>query len=153
LAAWAEEGSAYPCGFGDDLIGKRLSALAPSLLDRAAEWAEKYQHHISKLSAKKRHSLRKALDKLCDDVKLLSRIFPRHKLQRYRDRCEDVQAILGIANDAEVAKQLVRTPVTDRRLDVAGPADALVRWSNHRGRSALRTLKPALEDFRAASVF
>jgi hypothetical protein len=97
--------------------------------------------------------LRKALGKLCDDVKCLSRIFARRKLQRYRDRCEDLRAILGLANDAEVAQRLVRTLVTDRRPDLAKPADALARWSNHRGRKALRRLKPALEDLRGVPVF
>ena len=153
LAVWAEEGAERPCALGDDAMGKRLATLAPSLLDRVAAKAKKRGRHEGKLSAEARHSLRKALDKLCDDVKFLTRIFPPRELQRYRDRCEDVQAILGIANDAEVAQRLVVTLVTNRRPDLAKPADALARWSKRRSQKALRGLKAALEDFRAAPVF
>jgi triphosphatase len=153
LAAWTAEISTQPCALGDDRMGKHLATLAPSLLDRVAAKAKKRQHHEGKLSAEGRHSLRKALDKLCDDVKSLSRIFPRRGLERYRDRCEDVQAILGLANDAEVAQRLALMLVTDRRPDLAKPADALVRWSHQRGRKALRGLKVALDDFRAVPVF
>jgi triphosphatase len=153
LAAWMEEVSARPIALGDERMDKRLTTLAPSLLDRVAAKARKREIHEGKLSADRRHSLRKALGKLCDDVKCLSRIFARRKLQRYRDRCEDLRAILGLANDAEVAQRLVRTLVTDRRPDLAKPADALARWSNQRGRKARRRLKPALEDFQGVPVF
>jgi hypothetical protein len=132
---------------------KRLATLAPCLLDRVAAKAKKREHHEGKLSAEARHSLRKALDKLCDDVKFLTQIFPRRKLERYRDRCEDVQAILGLANDAEVAQRLLLTLVTDRRPDLAKPADTLARWSKRRSRKTLRDLKAALEDFQAEPVF
>jgi triphosphatase len=153
LAFWAAEGAARPCALGGDRMEKRLATLAPSLLDRVAAKAKKRGRHEGKLSAEARHSLRKALDKLCDDVKFLARIFPRRELERYRDRCEDVQAILGLANDAEVAQGLVLTLVTNRRPDLAKPADALARWSKQRSRKALRGLKAALEDFRAVPVF
>jgi triphosphatase len=153
LAAWTEEGAAQPSKLGDDRMRKRLATLAPCLLDRVAAKAKKREHHEGKLSAEARHSLRKALDKLCDDVKFLTQIFPRRKLERYRDRCEDVQAILGLANDAEVAQRLLLTLVTGRRPDLAKPADTLARWSKRRSRKTLRDLKAALEDFQAEPVF
>jgi CHAD domain-containing protein len=153
LAALAEEGVVKPRASGDDRKGRRLATLAPSLLDRVAAKAKKRERHGDKLSAEARHSLRKALDKLYDDVKFFTRIFPRRDLERYRDRCEDVQAILGLANDAEVAQRLVLMLVSDRRPDLAKPADALARWSNWRSRKAVRGLKPALKNFRAAPVF
>jgi inorganic triphosphatase YgiF len=53
----------------------------------------------------------------------------------------------------EVAQRLVRTLVTERRPDLAAPADVLTRWSLRRGRKALRRLKPALDNFRAVPVF
>jgi triphosphatase len=153
LAALAEEGVVKPRASGDDRKGRRLATLAPSLLDRVAAKAKKRERHGDKLSAEARHSLRKALDKLCDDVKFFTRIFPRRDLERYRDRCEDVQAILGLANDAEVAQRLVLMLVSDRRPDLAKPADALARWSNRRSRKTIRGLKHALKDFRASPVF
>jgi inorganic triphosphatase YgiF len=153
LAALAEEGWVQPGAQRDDPMGRRLATLAPSLLDRVAAKAEKRGRHGGRLSAKGRHSLRKALDKLCDDVKFFTGIFPRCDLERYRDRCEDVQAILGLANDAEVAQRLVLTLVTDRRPDLAKPADLVARWSSRRSRKAVRGLKLALDDFRAAPAF
>jgi triphosphatase len=153
LAVWTQNGAAKPRALGDDRMRKRLATLAPSFLGRVAAKAEKREHHKGKFSAEARHSLRKALDKLCDDVKFLSRIFPRHEVERYRDSCEDVQAILGLANDAAVAQRLVLTLVTDRRPDLAKPAVALARWSNQRSRKTLRGLKAPLQDFRAVPEF
>ena len=154
LGVWTQNGaSAKPCARGDDRMRNRLATLAPSLLGRVAAKAKKREHHKGKFSAEARHSLRKALDKLCDDVKFLSRLFPRREVERYRDRCEDVQAILGLANDAAVAQRLVLTLVTDRRPDLAKPAVALARWSNQRSRKTLRRLRAPLQDFRAVPVF
>lgn len=153
LAAWTEEISAQPDALGDDRTGKRLATLAPSLLDRVAATTKRRRRHQSKPSAERRHNLRKALDKLCDDAKFLSRIYPRRELEKYHGRCEDVQAVLGLANDTEVAQCLALALVTDRRPDLAKPADALARWSQLRGRKALRGLTSALDDFRAVPVF
>jgi uncharacterized protein CbrC (UPF0167 family) len=80
-------------------------------------------------------------------------MFPHRELERYLGRCEDVQAILGLANDSDVAQRLALALVTDRRADLAKPAEVLARWSDQRGRKALRGLKAALDDFRAVPVF
>jgi inorganic triphosphatase YgiF len=153
LAAWTEDVSTQALALGDDRMGKRLATLVPSLLDHVARKAKKRQRHEGKLSAEGRHRLRKALDKICDDVKFLSRMFPHRELERYLGRCEDVQAILGLANDSDVAQRLALALVTDRRADLAKPAEVLARWSDQRGRKALRGLKAALDDFRAVPVF
>jgi len=153
LAVWTEAGVARPCTLGDDRMGKRLATLAPSLLDRAARKVTKRARNAGQLSVEKLHRLRKALDKLCDDVKYLAGLFPLRAVETYRDRCEDVQEILGVANDAVVTKQLALHLVTDSRPDLAKPASALVLWSKHRRRNAMGGLKGALKHLRAAPVF
>jgi hypothetical protein len=157
LAAWTEERVARPSILGEEGMHQHLASLAPSLLDRVEAKAKRRHHHKGKLSAEARHGVRKALDKLCDDVKFLTRLFPHRELERYRDRCEDVQAILGVANDAEVAQQLALGLglglAQDRRRNLAKPAITLARWSARRSRKSLRGLKTALETFRATPVF
>jgi len=71
----------------------------------------------------------------------------------YRSRCEALEEILGLANDAVVTKRLALSLVAARRPDLAKPAGALTRWSGRRGRKALQGLKPALKEFRAAPTF
>jgi triphosphatase len=153
LTVWTEAGTARPCMLGDDRMGKRLATLAPSLLDRAARKAAKRARHAARLSVEELHLLRKSLDKLCDDVKYLAGLFSRRAVKTYRDRCEDVQEILGLANDAVVTKQLALELVTDDRPDLAKPAGALVLWNKRRRKRAMRGLKGALKHFRATPMF
>jgi triphosphatase len=153
LAVWTGAGAAPPCTLSDDRMGKRLATLAPSLLDRAARKVKKRARHADRLSVEKLHRLRKALDKLCDDVKYLAGLFPLRAVETYRDRCEDVQESLGVANDAVVTKRLALNLVTDSRPDLAKPAGALVLWSKHRRQKALDGLKGALKHFKATPVF
>jgi triphosphatase len=153
LAVWTEAGAARPSTLGDDRMGKRLVSLAPSLLDRVARKAAKRARHAGRLSVEELHRLRKALDKLCDDVKYLAGLFPVGAANAYRGRCEDVQEILGMANDAVVTKQLARKLVTDSRPDLAEPAGALVLWSKRRRQKTMQGLKGALKHFRATPAF
>jgi triphosphatase len=153
LAVWTEAGAARPRTLGDDRMSKRLATLAPSLLDRAARKATNRARHAGRLSVEKLHRLRKGLDKLCDDVKYLAGLFPLHTVDMYRGRCEEVQEILGMANDAVVTRQLALKLVTDSRPDLAEPAGALMRWSNRRRQKTMLGLKGALKHFRATPVF
>jgi len=148
LAVWVEG-----CGLRNDLVGKHLTALAPSLLERVASKAKKRSHRAGKLSAKARHSLRKSIVKLWDDVKFFTRLFPGRKFERYRDKCEEVQTILGLANDYDVARRLALSLTTDRGQDLEEPANALIEWSKRRSRRALRRLDTALNELRALPAF
>jgi len=74
-------------------------------------------------------------------------------VKTYGSRCEALEKILGLANDAVVTKGLATLLLSDSRPDLATPADALTRWSMWRGRKALRSLKPTLKVFRAAPPF
>jgi inorganic triphosphatase YgiF len=152
LAVWTEAGVAHPDTLGGIAMGGRLSHLAPSLLDRAAGQAKRRGHHVGRDSPEQLHSLRKSLDRLCDDIASLSRLYDRDEVKRYRDRCETVQAILGIANDAVMARQIARKLAAGRP-DLAKPAKMLVQWSDRRRRKTLLGLTDALQAFRTMPEF
>jgi len=153
LAAWAEAGARAPSSFGDPRMGERLGTLAPSLLDRAAGRAMQRGRHASRLSVVQRHSLRKSLKKLCFDVQSLAGLYRARAVKAYCVRCEALEEILGVTNDAAATKRLALSLVTVGRPDLAKPAGALALWSGRRGRDALQGLKPALNAFRAAPTF
>ena len=153
LAIWAEAGATRPSTLGDHRMGKRLRTLAPSLLDRAAGKAKQRGRHARRLSVAERHSLRKSLKKLYFDVESLGGLYRSRAVKTYRVRCEALEDVLGVANDAVVTKRLAMSLVTAMRPDLAKPASALRRWSGRRGRKALQGLKAALKDFRATPAF
>jgi triphosphatase len=153
LAIWAEADVIQPRTLGDDRMDKRLGTLAPSLLDRVAGKAKQRSRHPDRLSVTKRHGLRKSLKKLCFDVESLAGLYRHGAVKIYRSRCEALEKMLGLANDAVVTKRLALSLVSASRPDLAKPAGALTRWSERRGRNALQGLKPALKDFRAAPGF
>jgi CHAD domain-containing protein len=100
-----------------------------------------------------RHALRKSLKKLCFDVESLAGLYRPRAVKIYSSRCEELEKILGLANDAVATKRLALSLVSTSRPDLAKPAGALVRWNERRGRKALQGLKPALKEFRAAPAF
>jgi len=153
LAIWAEAGATRPPTFGDDRMRKRLGILAPSLLDRAAGKVKRRGRHARRLSATKRHELRKSLKKLTFDIVSFAGLYRPRAVKIYCDRCEALEKILGRANDAAVTQRLALTLVTAIRPDLAKPANALTRWSKRQGVEALQDLNAALKDFRATPAF
>jgi triphosphatase len=153
LTAWAEAGLTQPSTLGDDHMDERLGTLAPSLLERAAGKAKQRGRHAGRLSAVQLHGLRKSLKKLWFGVDSLSGLYRPRAVRIYRNRCEALEDILGEANDAAVTQRLALTLVTANRPDLAKPAGVLTRWSERRGRRALKGLKAALKDFRATPAF
>ena len=155
LAAWAEAGSAQPSSIGDDGMARRLGSLAPSLLDRVARKVKQRGRHPGRLSVAELHALRKALKKLCCDVNFLCGLYQRRAVKAYRARADDLEGLLGIANDAVVTQQLASALLNagDGRPNLAKPARALVRLSQRRRRDALLGLKQALKKFRAMPAF
>ena len=153
LIVWAEAGLTQPSTLGDDRMGKRIATLAPSLLDRAARKVKQRGRHAGRLSAAERHDLRKSLKKLWFGVESLSGLYRPHAVKIYRDRCEAVEDILGVANDAVVTQRLARMLLTASRPDLEKPVGALTRWNKRRGRKLLRGFKAALKEFRATPAF
>jgi CHAD domain-containing protein len=153
LAVWAEAGATQPSTLGDHRMRKCLGTLAPSLLERAADKAKQRGLHARRLSLAKRHGLRKSFRRLCFDVEALAGLYRPRAVKTYRNRCEAVEEILGLANDAVVTKRLAQSLVSTGRPELAKLAGALTRWRERRSRTALQGLKPALKDFHAAPAF
>ena len=152
LASWAEVGRAQPSIFGDRM-GKRLRPLAPSLLDLVACRAKKRGRHAGRHSVEEWHRLRKSLKKLCSDVVCFSGLYPRRTVNAYKGRCEDLLAVLGVANDAVVMQRLAPQLATDNRPDLAKPAGALVQWGERQVHKDLKALKGAQKRFSATLPF
>ena len=153
LAIWTETGATQPSTLGDERMGKPLRTLAPLLLKRAAHKAKQRGRHAARLSVPKRHEWRKSLRKLWFDVESLAGLYHPNAVKIYRRRCDALEEILGVANDAVVTRRLARSLVSAIRPDLAKPMHALTRWSQRRAHKALKGLKPALKDFRAAPTF
>ena len=153
LAAWAEAGAEQPHSIGDDRMDARLGSLAPLLLDRVANKAKKRGRHPGRLSVAELHALRKSLKKLGCDVKCFRGLYRRHAADAYHSRCEDLEKILGVANDAIVTRRLALSLATARRPNLTKSVDALAQWSKHRRRKVLLGLKGALKAFRATPAF
>jgi CHAD domain-containing protein len=153
LAAWAEAGAAQPCSIGDDRMDTRLGTVAPSLLDRVAGKAKERGRHAMRLSVEELHALRKSLKKLGCDVEYFRGLYHGRAVKVYQRRCEDLESILGVANDAVVTQRLALKLISDDRPELAKPAGALEQWSKCRGHKALQGLKEAVKDFCATPVF
>jgi CHAD domain-containing protein len=121
LTIWAEAGATQPSTFADERMGKSLGALAPALLDRAAGKVKQRGRHAHGLSAAKRHGLRKLLKKLVFDAESLAGLYRPRAVKIYCRRCEALEKILGMANDAAVTRRLALTLVTDIRPDLRRP--------------------------------
>ena len=131
----------------------RLSILAPSLLHRAAARVRGRGRHVGRLSVEGRHCLRKALKKLSFNVDDLAHFFGAKGAKRYRRRCEALEKILGLANDAVVTDRLTLKLVAAGRPELSKSAHILKRWSHLRRQRSLKGLSDAMKDFRDVSVF
>ncbi|WP_454623404.1 CYTH and CHAD domain-containing protein [Brucella anthropi] len=130
-----------------------FTEIAPSLFDRIVTEISKRARHPGSLSANELHRLRKGLDRLYDDVTFVEALYSKHRLATYRARCEELQEILGLANDAVVTRRLIRELVKHGAGHSREPCDALVSWSKERRRKALHDLGRAVDGLRSASPF
>lgn len=152
LAIWAETGLIQPNALGDRMR-KRLSEVAPKLLDRVDRRARRNAKHVRRLSAQDLHSLRKSLKRVRYDVQTLSGLFPHRAVKLYQNRCKHVLEILGTINDATMSRRLARRLAANNRPNLAKPAAVLVRCSLRRGRKARSGLKEAVKAFKRAPTF
>jgi hypothetical protein len=86
------------------------------------------------------------LKELWFDIESLARLYQPRGVKTYRSRCEALEKILGVANDAVVTRRLAFSLVSASRPNLRKPASTLTQWSERRGRKALRGLKHALKD-------
>ena len=149
LAAWTEDGSLRPEQLGQRLH-KKVEKLAPDLLDRMARRAHKRGVHITHRSGEELHALRKALKKLRYDADYLSGLYRRKPTKRYRDRCHELQTLLGEINDACMTPRLAEAVAANARAELDPAVARLAEWSDAQRTVAMRRLKAAWEDFRSA---
>lgn len=127
--------------------------VAATLFDRVLAKIEECARDPERLSPNGLHGLRKVLDRLFDDMTFVQRLYPKRRLESYREKCQALQEILGASNDAVVTRKLIR------KLDRHGPRGSqkpckrLVSWSKERRKEALRDLERTVGRFRSATPF
>ena len=153
LALWAETCKSTPLDIGTKQLNKRLSKIAPALLDKIAEKADRAGRHLGRLPMPELHDFRKALDRLNVAVRFLGSAYPKSAVTAYRKRSDAVRDIIGAANDAEVTKALALDLAADGGPAVSACAAALTTWAGQRQKSALTGLKQAARRFRTGPAF
>ena len=153
FALWAETCQTTPLDIGTKQLNKRLSKIAPALLDKIAEKADRAGRHPGRLPMPELHDFRKALDRLNVAVRFLGSPYPAHAVLAYRQRSDAVRDIIGATNDAEVTTALALDLAADGSPAVSACAAALATWAEQRQADALTGLKRAARKFRTEPVF
>ncbi len=153
LALWAETTVAVPPDNETKQLTKRLSDIAPVLLDSFAEKARQAGRHPSRQSMPALHDFRKALDRLNAAIRFLGSTYPAHRVKAYSKRSDAVRDIIGAANDAEVTKALSHDLAADGSAEMLASIKALGTWADQRQDQVLTDLKQAARKFRTASEF
>ena len=153
IAIWVAAQQWEARTFRGSHMGDAIATVAPALLDRAAHRAHKRGKNIKKLSKDELHSLRKALDMLCDDVAYLGNIYSQRAVKAYRRRCEILQALLGAANDCVETERLTRKLIRRGPKALRNPGTALLIGAEHRRHIALLDLGTVVKKFREADRF
>ena len=149
LALWAEIRATAP----QDSRAMRLAKIAPALLDRFADKANRAGRHPGRLSAVALHDFRKALDRLNVAIRFLGSRYPAAAVAAYRQHSDAVRDIIGATNDAEVTKALALALAADGSPAVSAGATALTRWAKLRQADGLTGLKRAARKFRGEPAF
>ncbi len=153
LALWAETCKTTPLDIGTKQLNKRLSKIAPALLDKIAEKADRAGRHSGRLPMPELHDFRKALDRLNVAVRFLGSPYPADAVAAYRKRSDAVRDIIGATNDAVVTKVLALDLAADGSPAVSASASALTRWAEQRQADGLTGLKRAARKFRTEPAF
>ena len=150
LAAWVEDEDDL---VGGKALGKRLSDLAPDLLDRVLKKVLKRGRHIERRSSAELHAVRKSLKKLRYSADYFASLFPRKSVKLYLKRCKRLLELLGELNDATMALTLSERLDRDVHLDLVPALGALAHSSEKRRKKALRRLPDAWDEFSDAAPF
>lgn len=153
FALWAETCKTTPLDIGTKQLNKRLSKIAPVLLDKIAEKADRAGRHPGRLPMPELHDFRKALDRLNVAIRFLGSPYPAHAVAAYRKRSDAVRDIIGATNDAEVTKALALDLAAAGSPAVSASATALTRWAEQRQADGLTGLKRAARKFRTEPAF
>ncbi len=148
LKAWAE-GKRWHDGASKEqaaAMGTPAVDLARQLLDQGYEETLDLAGNFAALTAEERHSVRIRIKKLRYATEFFGALFPRRQVAPYLAAMKTLQDQLGLNNDVEVARSLLKkAPKRARgreRRDIAYAAGLVIGWhshvSDHREQGALK---------------
>jgi triphosphatase len=115
-------------------LAQPIEQVAPLLLERCRQKAEKRARNFAGQSPKKRHALRIALKKLRYAVELLGSLYDPAENRRFIHRLKRLQDGLGDINDVRVGRTIVaalpRAGAGARGIAQAGRR--VIAWHKHR---------------------
>jgi CHAD domain-containing protein len=137
LKAWAEGRRWHDGASKEQAAAMRTPAaeLARHLLDQGYEETLALAGTFSELSAEERHSVRIRIKKLRYATEFFGALFPRRQVVPYLAAMKALQDQLGLNNDVEVARGLLKkAPKRARgkqRRDVAYAGGLVIGWHSH----------------------
>ena len=148
LKAWAEGKRWHDGAAKEQAAAMRSPAaeLACQLLDQGYEETLAFAGNFAELTAEERHSVRIRIKKLRYATEFFGALFPRRQVVPYLAAMKTLQDQLGLNNDVEVARGLLKkAPKRARgkeRRDIAYAAGLVIGWhshvSDHREQGALK---------------
>jgi inorganic triphosphatase YgiF len=136
MGAWTA-GSEWAAGSASDAP---LRDLLPHLLDRVARKVRKRGRRIVHEGAEHLHALRKAMKKLRYSTEDVAPLYGAKAVRRYVKALKSALSLLGDINDASVTRARLDEIAPPDRPDLAGPAAALLVWTEERRTAALAKL-------------
>ena len=135
----------------NSLSGQPVTEFAAGILDESHRKFLSDTRPLSRMSAKKRHTLRKRGKKLRYACEFFSSLWPGQHTEKYLRSMKHLQEALGVINDVSVAGQSIGS------LDSAGAEtrhDKLVgEWSDMRLAECLRETQPKWRKFQKQEPF
>ena len=141
LAAWTESGREQRPLVGDKRLRRKLSTIAPDLLDRLTRKVRKRGRAVSaNASPEALHPLRKSLKKLRYGIEFLASLYPGKSVKRFVKRLEAPQQTLGVINDGAMATRLAEGLARGGHLELGVLVGALALSREKQSRKAMRKL-------------
>jgi len=132
LLRWLD-GEDWRSGGAADLQ-QPIGAVAPALLDRCRDKAERRGRRFTEQSAKKRHRLRIALKQLRYAAELVGGLYDADRTRPFIQRLKRLQDELGDANDVRVGRDIVDklAPPGRRSTGIGHAGRRVLAWHKHR---------------------
>jgi inorganic triphosphatase YgiF len=141
LAAWTEAGREQRTLLGDRRLDRRLSRIAPALVDRLSSKVQKRGRALGPgASPETLHPLRKSAKKLRYAVEFLASLYPKKDAKRFVKRLKALQKSLGVINDGATAIRLAEELARGGRLELGVPIGALAASRKNASAQAMRKL-------------
>ena len=135
-------------------LGQPASAFAARALEATVKRVRKRGRGFETLSPDARHELRIALKGLRYAVDFLGPLFrPASAVREYAEKASALQEMLGAANDASVAAELLAKIDTSRQPDLAFAAGLVLGWCGRASLSDEDTLRRAWRKVKKSGPF